>query len=206
MTSLEEQKTPLRCNREYMTNTLLVEFDDLFDTERFYDVLPDEPEAFRDAYDQTIRGDYSRESYADPDYSLEALANDLRSQGVDVTDDEIRNAFDRAPDFLYEPETLEYLTEEYDVDEVVVASRASRPAWQRRKMRESGIDSFADEVIVVYDPDMGEDVIAGSPEQPGTWNAQIVNEDMTSIGEDTVESFLRTNNTTLDDVVAYLEG
>lgn len=142
---------------------LLVDFDQtLFDTESFYDILPAPIQQFQevytplDIYEEAFEGGvYSEDAQAVGEYSLEAMAEDLQNQGVNVTADEIRAAFDHAPDFLYEPETLEYLEElkdEYDIDEVIAVTRAPNEAWGQQKIRSSGINEFVDEFMVLTEP------------------------------------------------------
>ncbi len=197
--------TPIPVDNE-MANTLLVAFDNnLFDTDSFYDLLPTEPIEFRDAYEQTVRGDYSQDSYADPEYSPEAVASDLRAQGVDVSTAQIRRVFNKAPEFLYEPATLNYLKEEHGIDEVVLVSRTQHPAWQRRKISASGVERYVDDIIVVHDPETVDQEPADPPEDPMDWNALLINTDGTDIDEETVLNFLDNTGFVLQDVIDYLE-
>lgn len=142
------------------TKILLVDFDQtLFDPEAFYDDLPAPPRLMQQVYTPLSQyeeayegGEYAADAQAVGEYSLEAMAEDLQEQGVDVTADEIRDAFGHAHEFLYEPEALDDLDEladEYGIDEVIVVSRSPYPDWEELKIQASGVDEFADAVVVI---------------------------------------------------------
>lgn len=109
----------------------------IFDTDKFSESIPTDLKKFKDSFEEAYLGNYSTKKHAEI----------LRTDGEDITAQEIEEIYSNSNQYLRHIDILENLQKNNDL---FLITRADHKGWQQKKIEASNVREYFKDIIIVY--------------------------------------------------------